>query len=87
MPVLGAQQPGPDLIIRCAQHARVAWAPYTGGMRLLEVLATAFFNTFGITQPSAARLRRATWYVLCLLVLTVLVVAVVGYSFYYVMHR
>jgi hypothetical protein len=45
-------------------------------MRLLEALASAFINTFGITQPTDKARRRAAWYILGLL--TVLLAAVVA---------
>jgi hypothetical protein len=38
-------------------------------MRLLEALASAFFSTFGITQPSPETRRRAAWFLLGLLTL------------------
>ena len=43
-------------------------------MRFLEAIATAFFRTFGITQPSEQRLRRAVWFLFGLL--TLIVVAI-----------
>jgi hypothetical protein len=42
---------------------------YHQGMRFLEALATAFFRTFGITQPSDQMLRRAVWFLFTLLAL------------------
>jgi hypothetical protein len=36
-------------------------------MRFFEALATAFFRTFGITQPSDQTLRRAVWFLFTLL--------------------
>jgi hypothetical protein len=45
-------------------------------MRLLEALASAFINTFGITQPTDEGRRRAAWFILGLL--TFLLVAVVA---------
>ncbi len=60
---------------------------YTWEMRLLDAFATAFINTFGITQPTAEQRRRASWFIAVLLALTVALVAVVGYVFYSVMHR
>ncbi len=56
-------------------------------MQLLEALAAAFINTFGITQPTEAQRRRAAWFILGMLVLTVLLVAGVGYAFYASMQR
>jgi hypothetical protein len=45
-------------------------------MRLLEALASAFFRTFGITQPSAEQQRRAAWFLLGLLVFVPLAIGV-----------
>lgn len=56
-------------------------------MRLLEAFATAFINTFGITQPTEAERRRAVWFIAFLLTLTVIVVAAIGYVFYVAMHQ
>ena len=42
---------------------------YHPSMRLLEALATAFFRTFGITQPTDQALRRAVWFLFGLLAL------------------
>jgi hypothetical protein len=52
-------------------------------MRLLEALASAFFSTFGITQPTETTRRRAAWLVLVLLVLAVVAV---GASSILVLH-
>jgi hypothetical protein len=38
-------------------------------MRLLEALAEAFINTFGITQPTDKTRRQAAWFILGLLTL------------------
>lgn len=56
-------------------------------MRLLEAFATAFINTFGITQPTDAQRRRAAQFIALLLALTVAAVAAVGYAFYVAMRR
>lgn len=56
-------------------------------MRLLEAFAAAFINTFGITQPTDAQRRRAAWFILGMVLLTICVVAGVGYAFYAAMHR
>ena len=56
-------------------------------MRLLEAFATAFINTFGITQPTDAQRRRAAWFIALLLALTIVIVAGIGYAFYMTMHR
>ena len=57
-------------------------ARYDHGMGLLDTLAMAFINTFGITQPTDATRRRASWFILGMLILTLLVVAVGGYVLY-----
>jgi len=44
-------------------------------MRFLEAIATAFFRTFGITQPSGQTRRRAAWFLFGLLTL---IVAAIG---------
>lgn len=56
-------------------------------MRLLEAFAAAFINTFGITQPTEATKRRAAWFILLTLLLTLSVVALIGYLFYAALHR
>ncbi len=56
-------------------------------MRLLEAFAAGFINTFGITQPTEAERRRAAWFILAVLVLTLFVVAAVGYAFSLALHR
>jgi hypothetical protein len=38
-------------------------------MRFFEALATAFFRTFGITQPTDQMLRRAVWFLFALFAL------------------
>ena len=60
---------------------------YTEAVRLLEALAAAFINTFGITQPTDEARRRAAWFILGLLILMTGIVVAVGYSFYAAMHR
>ena len=56
-------------------------------MRLLEAFATAFINTFGITQPTETQRRRAAYFIAVLLALTVAAVAAIGYAFYLAMRR
>ncbi len=51
-------------------------------MGLLDSLAMAFINTFGITQPTVAARRRASWFILAMLILTLVVVAVGGLALY-----
>jgi uncharacterized membrane protein len=55
-------------------------------MHLLETLASAFFNIFGITQPSDAARRRATWFLIAMLMLVALAVATGGWLLYHLMH-
>lgn len=56
-------------------------------MRLLEALAAAFINTFGITQPTDATRRKAAWFILAMMILTLSVVCAVGYAFYMALRR
>lgn len=56
-------------------------------MRLIEAFAAAFINTFGITQPTEAQRRRAAWFIAGMMLLTIAIVAAVGYAFYAAMHR
>lgn len=56
-------------------------------MRLLEALASAFINTFGITQPTEATRRRAAWFILVMMVLTLCLVCGIGYAFYMALHH
>jgi hypothetical protein len=55
-------------------------------MRLLESIASAFIRTFGITEPDDQTRRRASWFILALLVLCLVVVALAGSLFYHVLH-
>ncbi|MFC6646842.1 hypothetical protein ACFQBQ_14885 [Granulicella cerasi] len=50
-------------------------------MQFLDFLASAFINTFGITQPTEKTRRHASYFILSLLVLTgvVMIVAAVTY--------
>ncbi len=60
---------------------------YTMPMHLLEALASAFINTFGITRPSKAMRRRAAWFIFRMMLLTIAVVAAIGYALYATLHR
>ena len=55
-------------------------------MRLLEALTSAFINTFGITQPTEQTRRRASWFILTLLILALIAVCAIGSIFYHLMH-
>ena len=54
-------------------------------MRLLYLLADAFINTFGITRPTERIRRLSAFFILALLVLTLVVVAVAGLIIHAVM--
>ncbi|HZL25553.1 MAG TPA: hypothetical protein VFC39_03385 [Acidobacteriaceae bacterium] len=56
-------------------------------MRLLEALASIFINVFGITQPTPEMRRKAAWFILVLLTLTLLLVAAVGVVLYQVIRH
>ena len=43
-------------------------------MNVLEALASAFINPFGITQPTERAKRRATWFIFGLMVVVLIVV-------------
>ena len=68
-------------------RARMHALPYTWRMRLLEALASAFINTFGITQPTEGARRRAAWFILVMMAITLAIVCAVGYAFYAALHR
>jgi hypothetical protein len=55
-------------------------------MHLLESLASAFFNIFGITQPSESARARATWFLIAMLALVAVAVAAGGYLLYHLIH-
>jgi uncharacterized membrane protein len=55
-------------------------------MHLLETLASAFFNIFGITQPSERARSRATWFLFGMLLLVAVAVASGGYLLYHLIH-
>jgi hypothetical protein len=47
-------------------------------MRLLEALASAFINTFGITQPTDKTRRKVAWFILSLMLLVCAGLVAVG---------
>lgn len=47
-------------------------------MNVLEALASIFIDTFGITQPTDTTRRRAAWFILGLMTLTLILVVSVG---------
>jgi hypothetical protein len=55
-------------------------------MHLLETLAMAFFNIFGITQPSENTRARATWFLFGMLFLVALAVSLGGWLLYRLIH-
>jgi hypothetical protein len=50
-------------------------------MRFLDTLAAAFINTFGITQPTERARRRASWFIIGMLVGALALVFVLGMIF------
>jgi len=55
-------------------------------MAFLEAIATGFFRLFGITQPSPQHLRRAAWFLLAMLVISVTAIAAIGVLLSHLMH-
>jgi uncharacterized membrane protein len=55
-------------------------------MQLLEALAGAFINTFGITQPTEQARRRASLFILGILLLVVCGLVVAGVVIFRLMH-
>jgi hypothetical protein len=55
-------------------------------MRLLEALANAFINTFGITQPTDKMRRRAAWFILGMLSLVFVALCVGATLLFRIMH-
>jgi hypothetical protein len=47
-------------------------------MGLLEALASAFINTFGITQPTEKTRRKMAWFIFGMLVLVIAGLCVLG---------
>ena len=58
-----------------------------GPVRVLELLASAFINTFGITQPTDQTRRRAAWFIAGLLVLVLGAAATAAVIAFEVTHR
>lgn len=56
-------------------------------MKLLDWLATLFINTFGITQPTEQQRRHASWFILGLSLVALLVVAVIGVVLSHLIRR
>lgn len=54
-------------------------------MRLLEALANAFINTFGITQPTDKARRRAAWYIVGLMTLLLAAVVMAGVGIFHML--
>jgi hypothetical protein len=55
-------------------------------MRLIEALAEAFIATFGITEPDEKARRHVSWFILGLIVLTLVVVTAVGLTLHHFMR-
>jgi hypothetical protein len=54
-------------------------------MQLMETFASAFFRSFGITQPTDRARRGAAWFLLGMLLLVGLGLAGMGYLLFRVM--
>jgi len=55
-------------------------------MSLFDSLAGAFIDTFGITKPTEKTRRAATWFILGMLLLVVVVLAALGVLLFRLMH-
>jgi len=55
-------------------------------MRFFEALASAFFKTFGITEPDDKTRRRAVWFFFGLVTLALAGIAALSAVAYRVMH-
>jgi hypothetical protein len=55
-------------------------------MRLLEAFASAFINTFGITQPDDRTRRRAAWFILWMLLLVLAGLCIGGLALFHLMR-
>jgi hypothetical protein len=55
-------------------------------MKLLYFLADAFINTFGITRPTEKARRNAAFFILTLIVLTLLTASLAGVLIHAAMH-
>jgi hypothetical protein len=51
---------------------------YSDCMQLLDALAMAFINTFGITQPTEKTRRQAAWFIFALMILTLAAILALG---------
>lgn len=56
-------------------------------MKPLLLLANAFINTFGITQPSERAANRAAWFIAILLVIVLVIVGIVGVVVFHGIYR
>jgi hypothetical protein len=55
-------------------------------MRLLEALASAFINTFGITQPSDQMRRRAAWFIFSLLLIALCMISLAAAMIFHMLR-
>jgi hypothetical protein len=55
-------------------------------MRLLETLASAFINTFGITQPTDRTRRHVSWFILGMLILVLCVLTFLAFVLFHFIH-
>jgi hypothetical protein len=59
---------------------------YHNFMRLLEALASAFINTFGITQPSGQMRRRAAWFIFSLLLIALCMISLAAAMIFHMLR-
>ena len=60
---------------------------YAKCMRLIDFLANAFINTFGITQPDEKTRKRASFFIMALMGVALLVVFLAGFGLYQLVHH
>jgi hypothetical protein len=56
-------------------------------MRMIDFLANAFINTFGITQPDEKTRRRASAFILALMGVALLLVFLAAFGLYQLVHH
>jgi disulfide bond formation protein DsbB len=59
---------------------------YPQHMRLLETLASAFINTFGITQPTDRTRRQVSWFIFGMLILVLCVLTFLAFVLFHFIH-
>ena len=64
-----------SFLLPSIQPAAIAPAHHRNGMKFIQLIANAFINTMGITQPSPEAANRAAWFIF--IMLTAVLAAVV----------